>query len=113
MSDLDSPLFKGAADGEWTPTEPGVRRRILTHNAELMIVEVEFQKGAIGALHKHPHLQASYVAEGAFDVTIDGRTTRLEKGGSFFAPSNVMHGCVAVEAGKLIDAFTPIRAEFL
>ena len=110
---MDSPIFKGAAEGEWTPTEPGVRRRILTHNDQLMIVEVAFEKGAVGSLHKHPHIQATFVAEGAFDVTISGETVRLEKGGSFIVPSNAVHGCVATEAGRLIDAFTPIRAEFL
>ncbi|MGE0502655.1 MAG: cupin domain-containing protein [Rhizobiaceae bacterium] len=110
---MDSPVFKGAAEGEWTPTEPGVKRRILTHNAAMMIVEVVFEKGAVGSLHSHPHVQASYVADGVFDVTVSGKTQRLEKGGSFLAPSNEIHGVVAIEAGRLIDAFTPARAEFL
>ncbi len=108
-----SPNFVRPADGDWTPAEPGVKRRILTYNDELMLVEVRFEKGAVGAPHKHPHVQASYVAEGSFDVTISGVTERLTKGQSFIAPSNEIHGVVALEDSVLLDSFAPMRAEFL
>ena len=110
---MASPDFVKPSDADWTATEPGVKRRILTWNDQLMIVEVAFEKGAVGSLHKHPHVQASYVAEGSFDVTISGVTERLTKGQSFIAPSNELHGVVALEASVLIDAFTPMRADFL
>jgi len=110
---MPSPNFVKPAEADWTATEPGVKRRILTWNDQLMIVEVAFEKGAVGSLHRHPHVQASYVAEGSFDVTVSGVTERLTKGQSFIAPSNELHGVVALEAGVLIDAFTPMRADFL
>ena len=110
---MASPNVVRPSDADWTATEPGVKRRILTWNDQLMIVEVAFEKGAVGSLHKHPHVQASYVAEGSFDVTVSGVTERLTKGQSFIAPSNELHGVVALEAGVLIDAFTPMRADFL
>ena len=109
----ESPIFVKPADGEWTPTGPGVKRRILTYNDELMVVEVAFEKDAVGPLHQHPHIQASYVAEGSFEVTIAGRTDTLTKGQSFIVPSGAIHGCRALEPGLLVDAFTPMRAEFL
>jgi quercetin dioxygenase-like cupin family protein len=34
-------------------------------------------------------------------------------GDSFVVPSNAVHGCRALEAGRLIDCFTPRRDEFL
>ncbi|MGB3500531.1 MAG: cupin domain-containing protein [Mesorhizobium sp.] len=108
-----SPNFVRPQDTDWTPTEPGVRRRILSFNDDLMLVEVAFEKGAVGALHKHPHVQASYVAEGSFDVTISGVTERLVQGQTFIAPSNEMHGVVALEPSRLIDSFTPMRQEFI
>ena len=110
---MASPNFVKPAEAEWTPTEPGVKRRILTWNDQLMLVEVSFEKGAVGSLHRHPHVQASYVAEGAFDVTISGVTERLAKGQSFIVPSNEWHGVVALEPAVLIDSFTPMRADFL
>jgi quercetin dioxygenase-like cupin family protein len=55
----------------------------------------------------------SYVAEGAFDVTVDGVTTRLDAGSSFIVAPNLVHGVVALEKGMLIDTFTPRRDDFL
>ena len=108
-----SPNFVRPSDSDWIPTEPGVKRRILTYNDQLMVVEVAFEKEAVGSLHQHPHIQASYVAEGSFEVTISGRTETLTKGQSFIVPSNEIHGVRALEAGVLLDTFAPMRAEFL
>ena len=100
-------------DPNWTRTPDGNRRRVLQHTDELMLVEFAFDPGAVGALHSHPHVQASYVAEGTFEVTIDGRTETIPAGGSFIVPSGVVHGVRALEAGRLVDSFTPHRADFL
>lgn len=108
-----SDLFVSADAAGWISPEPGVTRRIMTYLPEMMMVEVVFEKGAIGAPHSHPHIQASYVAEGRFEVTIDGRTETLEQGGSFIVPPDLVHGVKALEKGRLIDTFTPHRAEFL
>ncbi|WP_181703905.1 cupin domain-containing protein [Chthonobacter albigriseus] len=108
-----SDLFTGPEGTAWTDTEPGVRRQILVHTDDLMMVRVDFRKGAVGKLHNHPHIQASLVERGVFDVTIDGRTVRLEKGGTFIVPTNLVHGVLAVEEGALIDVFTPRRDDFL
>ena len=34
-------------------------------------------------------------------------------GGAYIVPSGLVHGVKALEAGKLIDSFTPLRADFL
>ncbi|TCU15192.1 cupin domain-containing protein [Rhizobium sullae] len=108
-----SALFVHAEGADWISPEPGVTRRIMVYLPEMMMVEVAFEKDAIGAAHSHPHIQASYVAEGSFAVTIDGKTEVLKQGGSFIVPPNLVHGVTALEKGRLIDSFTPHRAEFL
>jgi len=55
-----------------TPCAPGVERKILAHTGELMCVENYFKKGAVGALHHHPHTQITYVVSGKFEFEIDG-----------------------------------------
>lgn len=100
-------------DTVWTEVAPGNRRAVLSHRPEMMLVAFSFEPGAIGALHSHPHTQVSYVAEGAFDVTVDGVTTRLNTGSSFIVAPNLVHGVVALEKGMLIDTFTPRRDDFL
>jgi quercetin dioxygenase-like cupin family protein len=109
----DTTIFARAADGEWTRTPDGNRRRVVLHTDELMLVEFAFEEGGVGVLHSHPHVQASYVAAGRFEVTVGGRTAVLSAGDSFIAPSNVVHGVKALEAGRLVDSFTPHRADFL
>ena len=108
----DSKVFAQPNDGKITQLDGSVRRVVLDL-PELMLVEFTFEKGGVGALHSHPHVQSSYIAEGVFDVTIDGVTQRLAAGGAYIVPSGLVHGVVAVEAGKLIDSFTPRREDFL
>ncbi|MDG4898896.1 MAG: cupin domain-containing protein [Mesorhizobium sp.] len=108
-----TPLFSHAGEKAWEPTPDGNRRRVLVHTAELMMVEFAFKKGGLGALHSHPHVQASYVAEGRFEVTIDDKSEILAAGSSFIVPSNLVHGVRALEAGRLVDSFAPYRADFL
>lgn len=105
--------FVEAGEVAWTELGPGNRRRVLVETPELMQVEFGFDAGAVGALHSHPHVQASYVAQGRFEVTIDGETRTIGAGGSFIVPSGLVHGVRALEAGRLVDSFTPRRDDFL
>ena len=106
-------VFAQAGDATWIEVAPGNRRRVLIHTPELMQVEFGFDAGAVGALHSHPHIQVSYVAEGSFEVTIDGVTQVVGTGGSFIVASELVHGVKALEAGRLVDVFTPGRQDFL
>ena len=71
-------LFATAQDGKLTRLD-GSTRRVILDLPELMLVEFSFEAGGIGALHSHPHLQTSYVAEGTFEVTIDGELVYSKK----------------------------------
>jgi quercetin dioxygenase-like cupin family protein len=104
-----------ALDGEtdWEPAGDGIRRKVLCYDAGVMMVRVAFEAGAVGAPHSHPHVQCSLVERGAFDVTISGRTQRLTAGDSFLVPSGAVHSAVAIEAGVLVDVFTPMRDDFV
>lgn len=98
----------------WEDLGEGVKRKIMAYNEKLMLVKVAFEQGAIGALHQHPHLQMTYVAEGIFEVEIENKRNILKKGDIFFiAASNLWHGVVCLEQGVLIDVFNPMREDFL
>ena len=106
-------VFAHHAEGKWVDLGGGNRRRVMLHTDDLMLVEFVFEKGAVGALHSHPHRQVSYVVEGRFEVTIGERTETLSVGDGYLVPANVVHGVKALEAGRLVDSFTPARADFL
>ena len=91
----------------------GVYRRILGYDSEIMMVQVDFEKGSVGEMHHHPHRQNSYVVEGVFEVTIEKETTILKAGDGFFVEPEQPHGVVCMEKGSLIDVFNPAREDFL
>ncbi len=108
-----SDIFAHGVDRPWTETAPGNRRRVLVRTDVLMMVEFAFDEGAVGALHSHPHVQASYVAAGRFEVTVGGQTRTLDAGDSFIVPPDIVHGVKALTPGRLVDSFTPQREDFL
>ena len=91
----------------------GVERRVLAYCEDLMCVENRFEQGAVGALHSHPHTQITYVASGVFEFTIDGETHTVRQGDTLLKQDGVIHGCTCVEAGVLLDIFTPMRKDFV
>jgi quercetin dioxygenase-like cupin family protein len=106
-------MFAFDKELDWEPAGEGIQRKILTYNDQVMMVRVAFQPGAVGAPHSHPHIQCSLVEDGVFDITISGHTQRLKRGDSFLVPPDAIHGAVAIEAGFLLDVFTPMREDFV
>lgn len=108
-----SSIFIRGAEREWVEVGEGVWRQILGYDGTVMMVRIRFRKGAVGALHRHPHRQTSLVEEGAFEVEIDGRREVLRAGDGYFVPPELLHGVVALEDGVLVDTFAPAREDFL
>lgn len=98
---------------KFTELGGGVSRKVLAYDEDLMSVEVRFEKGAIGAMHTHPHTQISYVLEGKFEATINGEVKVISKGDTYITPPNAPHGVACLESGALLDIFTPMRKDFL
>ena len=69
------------------PCGPGVQRRVLAYSKDAMCVENTFETGGVGAMHCH--------------------------GDTLLKQDGVMHGCVCLEAGILLDFFTPMREDFV
>lgn len=91
----------------------GVERKILAYADEMMCVENHFKKGAIGALHHHPHTQITYVVSGEFEFEIDGVKKVVRQGDVLLKRNDIVHGCACLEEGILLDIFNPMRKEFV
>ena len=74
----------------------GVTRRILAHNGKLMAVE-----------------QLTYVLSGEFEFTIGDEKQVVRAGDTLYKQPNIVHGCVCLKPGTLLDTFTPVREDFL
>ena len=91
----------------------GVIRQIMGFNDSLMLVRASFEEGAIGYTHNHPHSQMAYVESGVFEFSIGEETQTLRTGDCAYIPPDLEHGAVCVEAGVLLDIFSPLREDFL
>ena len=104
----------GAGEYPVVPTGEGVSRQVLADHPDLMTVAFRFaHEGAVGALHHHPHIQSTFVQSGRFRFTLGDEEREVGPNDSFVIPSELVHGCVCLEPGTLIDCFTPRREDFL
>ena len=98
---------------DWENLGEGVSRKICGYDDKIMLVKVKFEAGAIGPLHEHYHSQVTYVASGVFEASINGDKQVLNAGDSFYAKPNHIHGVLCIEAGVLVDVFSPMRRDFI
>ncbi|SHM80443.1 cupin domain-containing protein [Mucilaginibacter sp. OK098] len=110
---IQSNLFQYGQDIAWEKAGDGVQRQLLGFDDTLMLVKVKFKKGSCGALHSHMHSQVSYVESGIFEMTMGDIVKIISKGDGYYVPPHTVHGCVCLEEGILIDAFSPARWEFI
>src|ERR1700749_2177857 len=103
---IQSDLFQVEATTEWEPVGEGVQRQVFGYDDTLMLVKVKFEKGGCGQLHSHAHAQVSYVESGVFEMTISETKKINSKGDGYYAPPFTIHGCICLEAGMLVDAFS-------
>ena len=92
---------------------PGVTRKIMGYQSDLMLIRVEFDGKTSFPIHQHPHQQITHIIEGKFIATINGETDILGPGDSYVVPGNIPHGVESLESGILIDVFSPRRDDFL
>lgn len=91
----------------------GVERETLATGQNLMIVEFTFRKGSEVPWHSHNHEQSSYILKGKLKLFIDEQEIILSQGMSAIVPPNVKHKAMALEDTIDINAFTPVREDYL
>lgn len=97
----------------WEPAGNGVQRQIMGYDGQLMMVKVKFETGAVGTAHEHFHSQATYVVSGKFEFHVEGEARVVQAGDGIYMAPDALHGCTCLEAGELIDTFSPMRVDFL
>jgi len=106
-------IFYFAKALEWTEMGQGVSRKILGHDANIMMVKVRLEAGTVVEPHQHRHTQTSYCARGKFEFTVGDEKQVINYGDGVYIPPDVPHGVKCLEEGVIVDAFTPAREDFL
>ena len=93
------------------------RTRYLANTDNLMVAVIDFRDGPAtepDPPHSHPHEQVTYVAAGEIIFFLDGEPMRLAAGDMFTVPPHMPHSVqLLTEHVRLVDAFTPVRQDFL
>ncbi len=104
-------LFRWAEIKEERLNERITRKLAVGKNE--MIGRLHLEKGAVVPPHKHLAEQITMVMSGAIKFTIDGRDTTVRAGDVFIIPPNVVHSAIALEESDDLDAFSPLRVDWL
>ena len=90
----------------------GIRRRIVT-GEQVMLGRIYLPKGAVVPPHRHANEQITHIVSGALRFVIDGEEMIVRAGETLIIPPNAEHLAEALEDTDDIDAFRPIRQDWL
>jgi quercetin dioxygenase-like cupin family protein len=103
-----------AGEAAFFSPEPGLRRRILAHNENMMLVEHRMEPAWVGARHSHPHDQLVYIIEGRLRFFCGADEFDVGAGDSFVLRGGIEHSARALgEPAVVLDVFTPYREDYL
>lgn len=92
---------------------PGFKVRMV-HSEKMTLAYWDIKAGSVLPEHSHPHEQiAAQVISGEFELTLDGETKLMKAGDVAVIPSNVTHSGRAITDCQLLDAFSPVRKDYL
>jgi len=108
------PLWRDHPEA-WHEVQPGVRRRILAHAPETMLVLYHIEPDRVFAKHSHRHAQSGTILEGGGRFEAGGTTWTVGPGDAYYIPPDVPHEFRSRKAERsvIVDVFVPRRDDFL
>jgi quercetin dioxygenase-like cupin family protein len=94
--------------------KPGVVRRTLVYNDEIMLCHFTVAQGSTLDIHQHAAVQSGYVTKGKIKIIKgDGTSFVAPAGTAYVFDSNEAHGVEVLEPSEVIECFAPVRPEFI
>lgn len=91
---------------------PLVSRQVI-HTDRMTFCRISLKKGASVAMHSHPNEQVSFIESGSLRFVLDGTTVIVKAGEILVIPGGKPHSADADEDCVALDAFTPVREDWL
>jgi len=91
---------------------PGFRVKFI-HSQHMTFAHWNIEEGSSLQEHSHPHEQVTTVIEGEFELTVENISKVLGPGSVVIIPPNAKHSAKAISDSRVIDAFYPIREDYL
>ena len=92
---------------------PGLTRKLLSYNENLMAVMHVIAAGAVIPLHSHPEDQLSYLISGHIRLSCGDTQLEVHAGDSFVLAGGVEHEAFAAAESVALDVFNGARADYL
>jgi quercetin dioxygenase-like cupin family protein len=92
---------------------PGITRRTVAHGETMYQMLATLVAGSKMPAHSHPQEQIVHILEGKMRLIVEGVPHELSTGDSFYLASNVPHGVETLSATRVLDTFSPPRADYL
>lgn len=91
----------------------GVDFVVLSIGKDTMVTKMLYKITDNVPFHKHPNEQSGYVISGKYNLKFDGQEYPLTVGDTYSIPADVEHSIEIIEAGEVVDVFSPIRQDYL
>lgn len=91
----------------------GVAFDVLAIGKNTMVTRMNYRPENKVPVHVHPNEQSGYVISGKYRIRYQETDEILVAGDSYSIPENVPHSWELIEAGEVIDVFTPVREDYL
>ena len=92
---------------------PGITRRTVAHGNTMYQMLATLAAGSRMPAHSHEQEQIVHILEGKMRLIVEGVPHELSVGDSFYLASNVPHGVETLSATRVLDTFSPPRADYL
>ena len=91
----------------------GVDFVVLSIGKDTMVTKMLYKSTDFVPFHKHPNEQSGYVISGNYKLKFEGNEFLLSEGDTYSIPANIEHSLEIIEAGEVVDVFSPIRQDYL
>jgi quercetin dioxygenase-like cupin family protein len=91
----------------------GVDMGLMVHGEKTLMARFKLKKGSLIPAHDHPHEQTGLLLSGRLVFTVDGKDLEVTPGDSWCIGSGIPHSARAVEDSVAVEAFSPVREDYL
>ncbi|MCD8147801.1 MAG: cupin domain-containing protein [Clostridiales bacterium] len=91
----------------------GVLLDSLAVGEKSQVTKMNYVVGNYASPHQHPHEQCGYVISGRYTLTVGEEAYELTAGDTYAIPGGQIHSFRVLEAGEVVDVFTPPREDYL
>lgn len=91
----------------------GVDFVLLSCGEKSMVTKMLYKTTDRVPMHAHPNEQSGYIVSGKYRLKFNEYDEILESGDAYTIPANVQHTLEILEAGEVVDVFTPPREDYM